>query len=82
MQTPGGKLREWVEENYTHVPLRDKDTGLKLDVLYTAYTTCVPPVHPKFLGKTTFGKMLNEVYPGIGPHKNVQSTVSGIYLMR
>ena len=81
-QTPEGKLREWVEDNYTHVPLRDKDTGTKLEVLYTAYTTYVPQVHQKVLGKTTFGKMLNEVYQGIGPHKNTQSTVSGLYLLR
>jgi hypothetical protein len=92
-QTPQGKLREWVDENYTHVPLRDKDTGTKLNVLYTAYTTCVPPVHQKplgrnkfkndfILGKILFGKMLNEIYPNVGPHKNAQSTVSGIYLLR
>jgi hypothetical protein len=31
-QTPQGKLREWVE-NYTHVSLREKDAGTKLDVL-------------------------------------------------
>ncbi len=37
-QTPEGKLRAWVEENYTHVPLREKDTGTKLDALYAAYT--------------------------------------------
>ncbi len=26
-QTPEGRLRAWVESNYTHVPLREKDTG-------------------------------------------------------
>ncbi len=31
-QTPEGKLRAWVEENYTHVPLREKDKGTKLEV--------------------------------------------------
>ena len=26
-QTPEGKLRAWIEEHYTHVPLREKGTG-------------------------------------------------------
>ena len=41
-----------------------------------------PPVHAKVIGKILFGKMLNAVFPNIGPHKNAQSTVSGIYLLR
>ena len=28
-QTPEGRLRAWVESNYTHVPLREKDTGAR-----------------------------------------------------
>jgi hypothetical protein len=80
-QTPEGKLRAWVEENYTHVPLREKDIGTKLEVIYTAYTAAVPPVHTKTLGRNTFGKMLNAVYPSIGPHKNSSSTVF-LYLLR
>jgi hypothetical protein len=31
-QTPEGKLRAWVEEHYSHVPLREKDTGTKLEM--------------------------------------------------
>ena len=48
------RLRAWVEANYTHVPLREKDTGTKLDVLYSAYTgytAANPPVHQKPLGE-------------------------------
>jgi hypothetical protein len=81
-QTPEGRLRAWVEANYTHVPLREKDTGTKLDVLYTAYTSASQPVHPKPLGRNTFAKMLNAAYPNIGPHKNSSHTVNGIYLLR
>ena len=80
-QTPEGKLRAWVEEHYSHVPLREKDTGTKLEALYTAYTSCAPPVHAKILGKILFAKMLNVVFPNIGPHKN--TTSSGFtYLLR
>ncbi len=80
-QTPEGKLRAWVEDNYAHVPLREKDAGTKLEVLYAAYTLAAPPVHAKVLGKTTFGKMLNAIYPNVGPHKIAQNTVNGIYLL-
>ncbi len=76
------KLRAWVEEHYTHVPLREKDTGTKLMTLYAAYTTAVPSVHAKMLGRNTFAKMLNAVYQNIGPHNNTTNTVSGIYLLR
>ena len=80
-QTPQGKLREWVEENYTHVPLSEKDTGTKLDVLYTAYTTCAPPIHVKVLGKILFARMLIEICPNIGPRKNSAGS-SLMYLLR
>jgi hypothetical protein len=80
-QTPEGKLRAWVEENYEHVPLREKDSGLRLEALYTSYTSAQPPVHAKLLGRNTFGKMLNSIYPNIGPHKNSSSTVF-LYLLR
>jgi hypothetical protein len=81
-QTPEGKLRAWVEDNYSHVPLREKDSGSKLEALYTAYTSAVPPVHQKPLGKILFGKMLNALYHNIGPHRNSAGTVSGLYLLR
>ena len=32
-QTPEGKLRAWVDENYTQVSTKEKDTGTKLEVL-------------------------------------------------
>ncbi len=48
------QLRSWVESNYTHIPLRAKDTGSKLEALHTAYASAAPPVHQKLLGKTTF----------------------------
>jgi hypothetical protein len=80
-QTPEGKLRAWVEESYTHLPLREKDSGTKLEVLYAAYTAASPPLHSKVLGKILFGKMLNAVYPHIGPHRNTNSS-AWIYLLR
>jgi hypothetical protein len=80
-QTPEGKLRAWVEEHYSHVPLREKDSGTKLEALYTAYATTVPSVHAKVLGKILFGKMLNAIFPNIGPHKNTTSTAF-VYLLR
>ena len=76
------QLRAWIESKYTHVPLRERDTGTKLEALHTAYTLAAPPVHAKVLGKNTFGKMLNSVFPNIGPYKNTTCTVSGIYLLR
>ena len=80
--SPEGKLHAWVERNYTHVPLREKDSGTKLHTLYAAYASATPPVHTKLLGKILFGKMLNAAFPNIGPHKNCACTVSGIYLLR
>jgi phage/plasmid-associated DNA primase len=81
-QAPEGRLRSWVEANYMHVPLREKDTGTKLDVLYSAYMAASPPVHQKSLGKIKLAAMLSAVYPGIGPHRNGAGTVSGLYLLR
>ena len=81
-QTPEGKLRAWVEEHYSHVPLREKDTGTKLEALYASYFSATPPVHQKILGRNKFAAMLVSVYPGVGPHRNLANTVSGIYLLR
>jgi hypothetical protein len=81
LQTPEGKLAGWVEESYTHVPLREKDAGTKLEVLHAAYALAAPPVHSKMLGKILFGKMLNTVYPNIGPHRNSNSS-AWVYLLR
>jgi hypothetical protein len=80
--TPGEKLRAWVDANYTRILLRQKDTGTKLDVLHKAYAATSPPVHSKMLGKILFGKMLNAVYPNIGPHRNTTNTTSCLYLVR
>ena len=77
-----GKLRAWVEEHYTHVPRREKDTGTKLEALYSAYATMVPSVHAKTLGRNKFAAMLNSVYPNVGPHRNAAGTVNGLYLLR
>ncbi len=38
-----------------HVPLREKDSGTKLEALYTAYTSAQPPVHAKLLEKSNSG---------------------------
>jgi hypothetical protein len=81
-QTPEGRLRAWVEANYTHVPLREKSSGTKLEALFGAYTSANPPVHQKSLGKIKFAQMLSAVYPGIGPHRNSDNTVSGLFLLR
>jgi len=78
-QTPEGKVRAWVDANYTLVPLKEKDSGTKLDALFGAYTTASPPVHAKPLGKILFTKMLNAVCAGVGPHRN--STGSAQHLL-
>ena len=75
------KLRAWVDANYTRIPVREKDQGTKLERLYTAYTTAAPPVHDRLLGRNTFAKMLNEVYPHTGPHRNNDGTIKGLYLL-
>jgi hypothetical protein len=79
---PDEKLRAWVDSRYNHITLREKDTGTKLEALYSAYVSTAPPVHTKLLGKILFGKMLNAVFPNVGPHKNGACTVSGLYLLR
>ena len=33
-------------------------------------------------GKILFAKLLSAVYPNIGPHKNMNHTASGLYLLR
>ncbi len=82
LQTPEGKLREWVEERYVHVPLKEKDTGTKLEALYAVYTTAIPPVHAKMLGRNTFAHMLTTVYPSIGPHQTSLADRARVYLIR
>ena len=81
-QAAASRLRSWVESKYTHITHREKDTGTKLEALFSAYTTASPPVHQKPLGRNKFAQMLSAVYPGIGPHKNTTSTVNGLYLLR
>jgi hypothetical protein len=76
------RLRAWVESKYTHLPLREKDAGTKLEALYSAYAAVSPAVHQKPLGRNKFAQLLSAVYPGIGPHKNASSTVTGLYLLR
>jgi hypothetical protein len=79
--SPEERLRVWVDANYTRILLREKDSGTKLEALHSAYTSAAQPIHQKALGKILFGKMLNAVYPNIGPHRH---TVSGmlLYLLR
>jgi hypothetical protein len=73
-------MRAWVDADYTLVPLKEKDSGTKLEVLYTAYTAMAPPVHTKVLGRNHFAKMLESIYPGIGPHRSADTR--GLYLLR
>ena len=49
---------------------------------YATYTTATPAVHTRVLGRNTLAKMLNAVYPSIGPHRNTTNTISGMYLLR
>ena len=81
-QAAASRLRSWVESKYTHITHREKDTGTKLEALFSAYAAARPPVHQKPLGRNKFAQMLSAVYPGIGPHKNTTSTVNGLYLLR
>jgi hypothetical protein len=74
------RLRAWVESKYTHLPLREKDAGTKLDKLHGEYARA--GVHARPLGRNKFAQMLSAVYPGIGPHRNSPNTVSGLYLLR
>jgi hypothetical protein len=78
-QTPEGKMRAWVEANYTRVA--DKANGTKLEDLYTAYTAMVPGVHARPLGRNHFARMIESVYQGVGPHRGENGT-RGIYLLR
>ncbi len=48
-------------------------TGTKLEALYSAYTTTVPPVHTKIMGKILFAKMLNAVFPQHRPAQELHS---------
>ena len=75
------RLRAWVDSKYTRIPLREKDTGSKLEALHTAYASAAPPVHQSCLGKTTFGRMLCSVYPGVGPHRG-SAGETGLFLLR
>lgn len=81
-ETHEAKLRAWVERNYAHLPLCDKDSGTKLEAIFGAYKSSTPPVHTPLLGKINFAKMLVSIYAGVGPHKNKASTERGIYLLR
>jgi phage/plasmid-associated DNA primase len=78
-QTPEGKLRGWVEQNYTHIA--NKDNGTKLKDLYEAYSTAVPSVHQRPLQKRRFGEMMCSLFPGIGPHTNRAGTIQGLFLL-
>jgi hypothetical protein len=80
-QSPEGKLRAWVEQNYTHIERARKDEGTKLKDLYDAYSTASPAVHQKPLQKRRFGEMMCGLFPGIGPHTNRAGTVQGLFLL-
>lgn len=75
-------LRDWIELNYTRIPLREKDTGTKLSVLYSACASANPPVHLRLLGRNTFAAMMSSVFANIGPYRNTANTIKSIYLVR
>jgi hypothetical protein len=79
--SPEERLRAWVDANYTRIPLREKDSGTKLEALHGAYIASAPPVHQKVLGRNLFAKMLEHIYPGIGAHRGHDGS-RGIYLLR
>jgi hypothetical protein len=55
--TPEGKTaRVGSIALHPHTSSAEKDSGIKLMALYTAYTTALPPVHAKVLAKTTLGR--------------------------
>jgi len=78
---PVTQLRAWVDEHYTRISLREKDTGTKLGALYAAYTAAVPPVHAKLLGRNMFAQMLERMYVGVGPHRGSDGC-KGLYLLQ
>ena len=80
--TSEGALRTWVDASYTRIPLREKDTGTKLEAIYRAYTSATPPVHAKMLGRNKLAAMLSAVCPTIGPHRNTTNTIASLYLVR
>ncbi len=63
------------------MPLREKDSGSKLEALYTAYATASPPVHTKLLGKILFGRMMNGIYAHVGPYRTTTGAAE-VYLLR
>jgi hypothetical protein len=75
------RLRAWVEANFARIPLREKDSGTKLEALFGAYTSAAPPVHSTLLGKILFAKMLVSIYAGVGPHRGSDGS-RGIFLLR
>jgi hypothetical protein len=75
-------LRSWFDANYTRIPLREKDTGIKLEALYSSYTSATPPVHQKLLGKIKFAQMMGATYQNIGPHRASSGNSGGLYLAR
>ncbi len=78
---PVTQLRAWVDEHYTRISLREKDTGTKLEALYAAYAAATPPVHAKLLGRNKFAKMLERMYVGVGPHRGSDGC-KGLYLLQ
>jgi hypothetical protein len=78
-ETVQDRLRAWVESKYTHLPLREKDAGTKLDKLHCEYVRS--GVHARPLGKIKFAQLLNAAYAGIGPHKNSTGSAH-VYLLR
>lgn len=78
-ETVQDRLRAWVESKYTHLPLREKDAGTKLDKLHGEYARS--GVHARPLGKIKFAQLLSSVYAGVGPHKNSTGSAH-VYLLR
>jgi hypothetical protein len=49
--SPSSLLLSCFDANYTRIPLHEKDAGIKLEALYSSFTSATPPVHHKLLGK-------------------------------
>jgi hypothetical protein len=45
--SPEERLRAWVDANYTRIPLREKDSGTKLEALHGAYIASAPARAPE-----------------------------------
>ena len=76
-QTPEGKVRAWVEANYTHVS--DPKDGTKLKLIYEAYRAHNSTQATSTMGRNELAACLKALYPTI---KHRCAREGDIYLLR